>query len=58
MLVGRPARSTEEIAAALGRDGVDTTALSVATILGRDRTGAIQRVKRGFWGLADWYKTN
>jgi hypothetical protein len=57
-LVGRPARSTEDIAEALGRGGVETTPASVATILGRDRSGTIQRVKRGLWGLSEWYKTS
>jgi hypothetical protein len=54
-MVGRPARSTEEIAEALGRGGVTASAGSVATILGRSKNGPIQRVKRGLWGLAEWY---
>jgi len=54
-MVGRPARSTEEIAEALGRGGLSTTPGSIATILGRDKGGAIQRVKRGLWGLSAWY---
>jgi hypothetical protein len=54
-MVGRPARSTEEIAEALGRGGLGTTPGSVATILGRDKSGVIQRVKRGLWGLTSWY---
>jgi hypothetical protein len=56
-MVGRPARSTEEIVDALGRGGLPTTTGSVATILGRDKSGTIQRVKRGLWGLSEWYKT-
>ncbi|MGH9709852.1 MAG: hypothetical protein ACRD37_04850, partial [Candidatus Acidiferrales bacterium] len=44
-MVGRPARSTEEIAELLGRGGITATAGSVATILGRDKSGRIQRVK-------------
>lgn len=47
------ARSTEEIAEALGRGGLTTIAGSVATILGRDKGGTIARVKRGLWGLKD-----
>lgn len=54
-MVGRPARSTEEIAEQLGRGGVTATAGSVATILGRDKSGRISRVKRGLWGLKEWY---
>jgi hypothetical protein len=54
-MVGRPARSTEEIAEALGRGGVTATAGSVATILGRDKSGRVSRVKRGLWGLKEWY---
>jgi hypothetical protein len=57
-MVGRPARSTEEIAEALGRGGLGTTPGSVATILGRSKDSQVQRVKRGLWGLADWYKAN
>src|SRR5580700_9534290 len=54
-MVGRPARSTEEIAEALGRGGLTTTPGSVATILGRSKGSGVQRVKRGLWGLAEWY---
>ena len=54
-MVGRPARSTEEIAEALGKGGVSATAPSVATILGRSKGSGVQRVKRGLWGLAEWY---
>ena len=54
-MVGRPARSTEEIAAALTKGGCDAAPPSVATILGRDKGGKIQRVKRGLWGLKEWY---
>ena len=54
-MVGRPARSTEEIAEALGRGGVTATPGSVATILGRDKSGRVTRVKRGLWGLKEWY---
>jgi hypothetical protein len=54
-MVGRPARSTEEIAAALTKGGLTAGAPSVATILGREKNGNIQRVKRGLWGLREWY---
>jgi hypothetical protein len=54
-MVGRPARSTEEIAEALVKGGLTATAPSVATILGRSKGSGVQRVKRGLWGLAEWY---
>jgi hypothetical protein len=54
-MVGRPARSTEEISEALGRGGLTTTPGSVATILGRSKNSPVQRVKRGLWGLGEWY---
>jgi hypothetical protein len=56
-MVGKPARSTEDIAAALTKGGLTAAAPSVATILGRSKGGAIQRVKRGLWGLKEWYST-
>ena len=56
-MVGRPARSTEEIAAALTKGGVPTSAPSVATILGRSKGSSINRVKRGLWGLKEWYSS-
>lgn len=56
-MVGRPARSTEEIAAALTKGGVPAAAASVATILGRSKGSSINRVKRGLWGLKEWYST-
>jgi hypothetical protein len=54
-MVGRPARSTEEIAGALVKGGLSATAPSVATILGRSKGSGVQRVKRGLWGLSEWY---
>jgi hypothetical protein len=54
-MVGKPARSTEEIAAALTKGGLSAGAPSVATILGRSKGGSIKRVKRGLWGLKEWY---
>ncbi|HTX15972.1 MAG TPA: hypothetical protein VMD77_11810 [Candidatus Baltobacteraceae bacterium] len=56
-MVGRPARSTEEIAAAISKGGVPAAAASVATILGRSKGSSINRVKRGLWGLKEWYST-
>ena len=54
-MVGRPARSTEEIAAALTKGGLSAGAPSVATILGRSKDSQVKRVKRGLWGLKEWY---
>jgi len=56
-MVGRPARSTEEIASAITKGGVPAAAASVATILGRSKGSSINRVKRGLWGLKGWYST-
>ena len=54
-IVGRPPRSTEEIADALSKGGLSATSGSVATILGRSKESKIHRVKRGLWGLREWY---
>jgi hypothetical protein len=54
-MVGRPARSTEEIAEAITKGGLTAAAGSVATILGRSKDSEIKRVKRGLWGLKEWY---
>jgi hypothetical protein len=56
-MVGRPARSTEEIAANITKGGVPAAAASVATILGRSKGSSVNRVKRGLWGLKEWYST-
>jgi hypothetical protein len=57
-MVGRPARSTEEIATALTKGGLNAAAGSVATILGREKGSKVHRVKRGLWGLAEWYSNH
>ena len=57
-MVGRPARTTEEIHTALARGGLpDFTRGSVATILYRihKHGGEVFRVSKGLWGLSDWY---
>lgn len=57
-LVGRPARSTDELVDALTRGGLQRVApASVATLLIREHNGggAIVRAQKGFWGLAQWY---
>jgi hypothetical protein len=56
-MVGRPARSTEDIAAAITKGGVPAAPASVATILGRSKGSSVNRVKRGLWGLKEWYST-
>jgi hypothetical protein len=57
-IVGRPARSTEEIAGALTSGGISATQGSVATILSRSHNspnGTVRRAGRGTWGLPEWY---
>lgn len=57
-MVGRPARSTEEIVQALLSGGLQRVSpASVATILIRihNADGPVVRVQKGLWGLAEWY---
>ena len=57
-IVGRPARTTEEIVQALLRGGLQRVSpASVATILIRihNANGPVVRVQKGLWGLAEWY---
>ena len=56
-MVGRPAKSTEQIAAALNQGGLSATVGSVSTILRRSDRGdsPVTRVGRSLWGLASWY---
>ncbi len=57
-MVGRPARTTEDIYNALAKGGLSHfTRESVATILQRmhNQNGDIVRVSKGVWGLAEWY---
>jgi hypothetical protein len=57
-MVGRPARTTEEIVQALLRGGLQRVSpASVATILIRihNADGPVVRVQKGLWGLAEWY---
>jgi hypothetical protein len=56
-IVGRPARTTENIAEALNRGGLSVSTPSVSTILRRSDTGEspVNRVGRALWGLAIWY---
>src|ERR1700676_2152931 len=56
-MTGRPAKSTEQIAAALNQGGLSATVGSVSTILRRSDRGdsPVTRVGRSLWGLASWY---
>lgn len=56
-MVGRPARSTEQIVEALNRGGLTVSKESVSAILMRDanQEGEMYKVGRGVWGLSEWY---
>jgi hypothetical protein len=56
-IVGRPAKTTDNITEALNQGGLDVSAGSVSTILRRSDTGdsRVTRVGRSLWGLAEWY---
>jgi hypothetical protein len=60
-MVGRPARSVEEITNALNRGGLNSTEGSVQTLLSRSHNGpnpVVRRAGRGTWGLPSWYGAN
>ncbi len=56
-MTGKPAKTTEQIAAALNKGGLSATVGSVSTILRRSDRGdsPVTRVGRSLWGLASWY---
>jgi hypothetical protein len=56
-IVGRPAKTTEQIAAALNQGGLTVSQGSVSTILRRSDNGEspVTKVGRSLWGLASWY---
>jgi len=57
-MVGRPARTTNEITEALNKGGLQCSTGSVATVLGREfgrQTGEVVRASKGLWGLGSWY---
>lgn len=59
-MVGRPARTTNEITEALNKGGLECSTGSVATVLGRDfgrQVGEVVRASKGLWGLDSWYKS-
>ena len=57
-IMGRGAKSTEQVAEALVRGGLAVTKASVSSILRKNnRTGEgdVIKVGRGLWGLQEWY---
>jgi hypothetical protein len=56
-MTGKPAKTTEQIAAALNKGGLTVSVGSVSTILRRSDNGEnpVTRVGRSLWGLASWY---
>jgi len=56
-MTGKPAKTTEQIAAALNQGGLTVSVESVSTILRRSDNGEnpVTRVGRSLWGLATWY---
>jgi hypothetical protein len=60
-MVGRPARSVEEITNALNRGGLSSSEGTVQTLLSRSHRGpnpVVRRAGRGTWGLPSWYGAN
>jgi hypothetical protein len=57
-MVGRPARSLEEITNALNSGGLNSSQGTVQTLLSRSHNGpnpVVRRAGRGTWGLPEWY---
>ncbi|HXN97524.1 MAG TPA: hypothetical protein VN881_00535 [Candidatus Acidoferrales bacterium] len=57
-MMGRGAKSTEQVAESLVRGGLAVTQASVSSILRKNnRTGEgdVIKVGRGLWGLQEWY---
>lgn len=57
-MVGRPARSLEEITNALNRGGLNSNEGTVQTLLSRSHRSTspvVRRAGRGTWGLPSWY---
>lgn len=55
---GQPARTTQEITEALKDGGFrNPSRSSVASILNRvdQANGPVAKIKKGYWGLAEWY---
>jgi hypothetical protein len=59
-MVGRPARTLDEITIALNRGGLNSTTGTVQTLLSRSHNGpnpVVRRAGRGTWGLPEWYQS-
>jgi len=57
-IMGRGAKSTEQIADGLNRGGLNCTQSSVSAILRRNNNsgeGDVIKIGRGLWGLEEWY---
>lgn len=57
-MMGKGAKSTAEVAAALVQGGLNVTQASVSAILRRNNRsgeGDVIKVGRGLWGLQEWY---
>lgn len=56
-IVGKPARSTQEVMDGLKKGGIDKEYATVSSVLARAaRTGqGLDNVGRGNWGLSEWY---
>jgi len=57
-MVGRPARNLEEITTALNRGGLNSSSVTIQTLLSRSHNGpnpVVRRAGRGTWGLPEWY---
>lgn len=56
-MTGKPAKTTEQIAAALNQGGLKVSLGSVSTILRRSDKddSSVTRVGRSLWGLSSWY---
>lgn len=57
-MVGRPARSLEEISNALNRGGLNSNEGTIQTLLSRSHNSpnpVVRRAGRGTWGLPSWY---
>lgn len=56
-MTGRPAKTLEQISAALNQGGLTVSQASISTILRRSDNGEspVTRVGRGLFGLAIWY---
>lgn len=57
-MMGKGAKSTEQVAAALVLGGLSVTQASVSSILrknNRNGEGEVIKVGRGLWGLQEWY---